>query len=159
MGKKEDGSPFHNLRKLSINSEQMADDPKRLTIQEVNAFQFRNRLAWGVLPGFANAHKPQITRILNGIKNKHKGNSVDVMVFKINQDYPLWVCRPLDHTGKKFLGPELGESKLASLVETELDSWTFISIVCPALGDERRFADDFWDYQIQKCREKGIYWG
>ena len=162
MGEKSAEIAFSHLRVLDLNSEQMATVCQHRTIKDVNEFQLRNALSLSGLPPFANGNTTANNKILDGIKNKYRENGVDVMIFKIDSNNcPLWIRHSpqLNNGGKVAVKRELRESKLAGSIANHLHTLAYITVIRPALEDERRFVDRFWDYQIEKCKKEGIYWG
>ena len=161
MGQKTAQIAFNALRVLDLNSEQMATVCQRHTIKNVNEFQFRNALSFAGLPDFDNGNTQTNNRILDEIKNKYIEDAVDVMIFKIDSsNCPLWIRRPIDHkNGKVVVKEDVGESRLGGLLADHLNTISYVTVVRPALEEGRRFVDHFWDYQIDKCKKEGIYWG
>lgn len=141
-----DSQRFNHVRSLVINAEVMAAPLVRVQIPNPSPVAVRDALK-PILPQIS-AYFNVMGAVLRPWKATKHG--VDCLSFRLKKS-KIWT------RNQRGCGNDC--SIIAQELDEDIDSLEYITIIRASEPEELHFVDEFWEYQLERCRKDGIYWG
>ncbi|PVH87613.1 hypothetical protein DL98DRAFT_581623 [Cadophora sp. DSE1049] len=137
---------FNHVRSLVINTEFMAAPLVQVSVSNPSLVTVRDALK-PMIPHISTNFDVMWT-VLRPWKGTEYG--IDCLTFKLKKS-KIWI--------RNQRGYGNGVSRISQQLEEDIDDLQYITILRASEHDELHFVDEFWEYQLERCRKHGIYWG
>lgn len=139
---------FQALHVLDINSEKMQSEVERTFVSNPTPTNVRTSLE-RVLPKL-EAVDDWFERLLQTLnKKREENNGFECLTFRVKPG-SLWIRQHAEVPGI--------ELEVVGRVSQLLADTHYVTVVQAAFDPARKFAYEFWDYQINRSFRDGIYW-
>lgn len=137
---------YNLVRSVVLNSEVMVAPLVRVAIPNSSPLAVRETLE-RVIPRVSTEFK-LMSAALRPWQDAQYG--VECLIFELRKSR-LWIRERPDS------GNEV--SKISQHFQENIDDLGYITILRTSEHEDLRFVDEFWEYQLERCRKDGIYWG